>query len=227
VAEVRVLDITSLQADPPKKYKKFRRVGPRGGVLRAARPGGTAVRRNPASVIGITMHQTACTFGATRSAIRAAGGDVDTARHMRALGVPYHVLAFRDGCAVHAVPLSWHSYHGNGLNRFTLGCAVEGKYHGRRKPGRDELTRETYRATCQALRYLVREGRRLGMPIEYIYAHRQSSGNRRSDPGEEIWRRCVIGYAVRKLGLRTNLGFVTGSGRTIPPQWDAAGMGEF
>lgn len=217
----RVINLTGLQTDPPKKYKKFRRQGIKGGVLRTKKPGGTVVCRNMSQVVGITIHQTACNYKGGKRLVKKVGKD--KARHMRALGTPYHVMVFKDGCVVHANPLVWYTYGGNNLNSFTLNFAIEGRYPGLWRPGKDKLTPKTYRAACQALRYLVREGCKLGMPIQYIYAHRQSNKKRRADPGAEIWNKVIINYAVKKLGLRTAPRFTIGSGRPIPVEWDIAG----
>jgi hypothetical protein len=57
------------------------------------------------------------------------------------------------------------------------------------------------------------------MPIQYIWAHRQSNKDRGRDPGEEIWKRVVLQYAVPVLGLEIQPEFKIGDGRTIPPHW--------
>ena len=78
---------------------------------------------------------------------------------------------------------------------------------------------ETARA---ALRYLVEQGRAAGMPISSIYAHRQSNGTKRSDPGEGLWREVAL-WGVRELGLSTIPTATTGDGVPIPREWDHGG----
>jgi hypothetical protein len=65
------------------------------------------------------------------------------------------------------------------------------------------------------------------MPIEYIHAHRQSSGTRRSDPGEELWQKVVLEFAVPVLGLKTEPSRVLKDGRPIPESWDLDGSGAY
>lgn len=219
---MQIIDLTHLQTNPPEAYRKFRRVNNRGRVIRSSQPGGTVVRRTPGDVTGITIHQTACRFGASKALLKQAGGDSDKARHLRALGVACHVLAFDCGHVVHSAPFDWYVYHGNGFNSFQLGLEIEGRYNGLWK--RDQVTDDTLRATCAALKYMVEEGRRLDMPIEWIYAHRQSSASRRGDPGEELWKRAVLMYAVSILGLKTDPGMTVGKGRPIPTEWDMDGF---
>jgi len=222
---MEILDLTHLQTDPPKAYHKFRRVNEKGRVLRSNQPGGAVVKRNPANVTGITIHQCAVSFGASKALLKEAGGDIDKARHLRALGVACHVLAFDCGHVVHSAPFDWYVYHGNGLNAYQLGLEIEGRYNGLWKD--DQVTNDTLEAACAALKYMVEEGRKLGMPIEWIYAHRQSSATRRGDPGAELWTRCVLLYAVPILGLKTDPGFTVGGGRPVPLEWDANGKGNY
>ncbi len=86
-------------------------------------------------------------------------------------------------------------------------------------------------ANVQALALNVREGRKLGMPIEYVHAHRQSSATRRADPGEELWKRVVLEFGVPVLGLTTEpartLPGRNGDGRPIPLEWDPDGVGSY
>jgi len=90
-----------------------------------------------------------------------------------------------------------------------------------------EVTGEIVVAGRAAIAWLVREGRKLGCPIEFVWAHRQSSASRQSDPGEELWRRIVLDWAVPVLGLKTQPGRVWGDGRPIPVEWDPDGVGSY
>lgn len=58
------------------------------------------------------------------------------------------------------------------------------------------------------------------MPIEYLYGHRQSNGQKPSDPGYEIWQQVVLDYGVKELGLKTRNDYTVGDGKTIPSAWD-------
>lgn len=218
----RIVDLTSEQKNPPvinpptpQKHRIER---------------GKVVVRDPKEIDGIAIHQTAVNFGASPAAIRAAGGDVTKAIHRRALNVGAHMTAFRTGYAVLANPLRWYVNNANTLNRRILGYEIEGSYPGLTK-GRTKLhtpfSGEIVEATKAGLKYLVDAGRADGMPIRYIWAHRQSSDTRRGDPGEEIWREIVLEYAVKVLGLETKVGDVFGDGRSIPADWDPRGVGRF
>lgn len=220
-----IIDLTHLQTDPPKAYKKFKRVNAKGRVLRSTKPGGTVVKRDPASVNSIVIHQTACEFGVSKRLLKEAGGDHDHGRHLRALGVACHVLAFNCGHVVHSSPFEYYIWHGNGFNSHTLGLEIEGRYKGLWKD--DQVTNDTLEAACAALKYMVEEGRKLGMPIEWIYAHRQSSATRRADPGEELFKRAVLMYAVPILGLKIDPELTVGKGRPIPVEWCPTGVGHY
>lgn len=185
---------------------------------------GKTVVRDPATIDGIVLHQTACVFGPAADRSKA---------HRRALGIPAHAVAFRDGVFAAPAPLTWWLYHGNGLNGHTLGLEVEGCYPGLvGKPSTlwggtetplDEVTIATARA---ALAWLVVQGRALGMPLRYVYAHRQSNIGKPSDPGEGLWRALAVEYAVPVLGMETRTRYTDG-GRAVPRQWDPTGVGDY
>jgi hypothetical protein len=182
------------------------------------------VVRDPSAIVGVGFHQTACVFGPS---------DPEQ-RHRRALRIPAHVTAFRDGTYVRAAPLLWFLYHGNALNPFTVGLECEGHYPGRADdlstPRREDeestwgddptpmtpLALATFRA---AAAYLVNEAIELGCPIQYAWAHRQSAADRRSDPGYEIWGQVVEGFVVPLFNLKVEYERTWRDGRPIPKAW--------
>lgn len=226
-AGVAVLDLRSQQPNPPPLYRGKRKHRIRNGRV---------VLRDPKKITGVTIHQTACVFGPLNDLV---------VRHRRALGVACHALAFgRDRTVVLANPLRSYVYHGNGFNPDDLGLEIEGHFSGllddpSTTPRREDLetvwngkeptkiTVDIIETACEALRILVELGRSEGMPIEYIRAHRQSSGTRRADPGEGMWREVVLGYAVPTLGLKTQPRRAIGTGRPVPRAWDPAGVGRY
>lgn len=218
--KVRVYDLRGEQTDPPAMRRKFK-LTPRGRVA----------RRSPANVNGITIHQTAARFGVAPYQIQAAGGNRELALARRSLRVACHVMAFHDGFIAWPNPLDWYVWHGNGWNATELGIEIDGCYPGvvggRTWSGAPatEATEAVIDAARAGVKLLVEEGRKLGMPIQYIHAHRQSSATRRDDPGEELWRRVVLEYAVPVLGLTTEPQRVVGDGRPIPMEWDDQGVG--
>jgi len=196
--------------------------------------GGVIVMRDPKTITGIVVHQTACTFGPSDDADR---------RHRRAQRIPAHATAFRDGTFVTPCDLPAYAQHGHRLNGRSLGLEIEGRYSGevddpatapREDLGStwggppDVVTDLVVECARVALKWLVDEGRRLGCPIKFVWAHRQSSATRRSDPGAELWRRVVLLYAIPALGLEAQPGLVVGDGRPIPRSWDlGSGVGRY
>ncbi len=227
-AEIPILDLRQEQ-EPDDRRTRVRR--------------GRTVMRDPSTITGIVLHQTACRYGVTRKALERAGRDRRLALARRVVhgvgknpGVPAHAIAMREGFVVWPFDLRAYCYHAHALNASTLGLEVEGLYSGllddpssipdearRTTPGGsepdelDELTIATARA---ALRFLVERGRQEGMPLEFVYAHRQSRGDRRADPGEAIWQ--VMEQAARALGLRADHRSTWTSGRPIPRAWSSA-----
>jgi hypothetical protein len=224
---IEVVDLRYKQSNPSPKSRARR---------------GKTVLRQPGSIIGIVVHQTACEFGVSRRAVAAADGDRDLAQQMRALRVANHMMAYREGWAVIANDFHRYIYHGNRFNAYSLGLEIEGLYSGvvdNPDTAPDEADRSTWggkpqevtdllvATACAALHYMIIDGRAMGMPLRYIWAHRQSSANRRSDPGEEIWRRIVLEYAVPELGLITQPTHIVGNGKSIPQEWDPQGVGKY
>ena len=220
---VDVVDLTGVQTNPPSSPSKFK-LDSKGRV----------VVRDPRTVNGIVLHQTGCWYSVSNSQVSAAGGDRHYALHKRSLNVACHLIAF-DGKSAkvdcgHAVwpnPLEWYVYQANGVNSVSLGIECEGLYPGLVSQGGAMPSDRVIQAAREAVRFAVEKGRGAGMPIEYIWAHRQSSANRRSDPGESLWRSVVLEYAVPALGLRTETARTWGDGLPIPVQWDPNGVGNY
>ncbi len=207
-----VHDLTREQPDPPDYSPPHHKI-----VRDIKKKLDRVFVRDPKTVDGIMIHQTGTPFGISAKQIADAKGDKILAKHRRALGIAAHMTAFDTGYAVLAHPLLWYVYHGNGLNARSIGMEIEGLYPG--SLGKKELfVGNVERAAQEGLTYLVRKGRELGMPLKYIWAHRQSSMTRAEDPGEEIWRKLVVNFAVPTLGLLPQNTYVD-EGRAIPETW--------
>jgi hypothetical protein len=221
---IQILDLTREQPNPPPIVRADGR--PKHKVKR-----GKVVERNARDVDSITIHQTACTFGKRPD---------QPTRHHRALGVACHALAFMDGVVALPNPLPWWVYQGNGFNPRALGLEVEASLPGLpddpATPEREDLeshwgddskmtpvTDLMVETARRAILELVERAADWGAVIRYIHAHRQSSSQRRNDPGWELWVRVVLEYAVAVLGLQTQDSLVLGKGkdrgRPIPVEW--------
>lgn len=227
---VRLLDLRSEQHPTLFPRKK----AADGSVINTSKVfNGKTVVREAKLITGIGIHQTACVFGPSDNREKA---------YRRALNIPAHVTAFRDGVFAASAPLSWYLYHGNELNGFSLGLECEGHYPGllddpstpRRedvestwggKPTLlDGLAIESFR---EALRWLVENGRAAGMPIEFIWAHRQSNGQKPSDPGAGIWKEVVLAFGVPVLKLKTQPDKTWRNGKGIPAQWEPGATAKY
>lgn len=232
MSNVRILDLTGVQPNPPPIVRAD-------GKAKHKLSRGKVVERNARDVYAITVHQTACTFGKRPD---------QPTRHHRALGVACHALAFADGVVALPNPLSWHVYHGNDFNPYSLGLEIEGSFpgipddpetpvredllshygdHSRMTPLTDLLVETSRRALLE----LVQRAARWGADIRLVHAHRQSSSQRKSDPGWEPWVKVVLEYACKELGLKTEPGLVLGKaakrGRPVPLDWDPKGVGRY
>lgn len=189
---------------------------------RALFKAGLVVTRAPAEVTGLCWHQTGCTFGVSPAAARAAGGDAQLARDLRALNIPAHVVIFRDGTVIINAPLRAYLFHGNALNAHTVGIEIE-------RDGEAETMPDAQVAAClYAARWLVSALEAEGCRVTEAWGHRQSHGGKPGDPGPEVWRRVVI-PSSEELGLTRTIHAVprsTPSGRDgvpIPRSWDPLG----
>lgn len=186
---------------------------------------GKAVVRRASAINTLVAHQTAAIFGPMAQ---------PAVRHRRALNIAAHATAFRDDTGVLQTPVLWYVNSANGFNRFSVSVEFEGFYAGvpdvPSTPQREDvlstwgskptpLDARAFATFCATAEALVEAARREGCPLEWVLAHRQSSGARRADPGYALWREVVLGYIVPKLGLKTRPDYTVDDGRPIPAQW--------
>lgn len=219
-AGVRVFDLRAEASDPHPKSRKS--------------ASGKTVRRPPHQIDSIVLHQTAVKFA------RPSSDPSDLGLARRALRVACHGMAF-DGIFALAAPLDMHIYHGDGFNGRSLGLEVDGNYPGliggrsTNKHPLTPVTEGTILAAREGMRLLVERALEIGAVIRYVYAHRQGDSWRRADPGEELWRKVVLEYAVPVLKLRTRpalsipdpQGDPSRHGMPIPKRWDPDGVGDY
>lgn len=163
------------------------------------------VFRKPAEVRLLMLHQMAVTFGREGQAFAERAGKT-----------AYHVAVSDDGGAVGLLK-PWLAYanHGGHANRPSVGLGVEGTFPGEaRRRGRKHtpITPGLEAGIRRAMERVLAD-----LDLEALVAHRQSSANRRGDPGEELW---TIGADVaRSLGLRVDLTTTWHDGKPIPGIW--------
>lgn len=210
--------------------------------------GGVPTLRDPKTITGLTGHQAAKLFAIARYQIQAAGGDIRLAKAKRALETACHSMAFATGEYVIAAPFRLWVEHGNGLNPTDLGMEVDGAWAGladdpTTTPREDikttwggkpspitDLAIETARACLLATVELAWEE---GCPIEFLNLHRQSSGDRRADPGETLTKEVYTwGAAKLRLKMRPWMTWPKSTprakdGSPIPRQWHPDGVGDY
>lgn len=181
-------------------------------------------RRNDwKGIVGITLHQTACSLGTKATRYKK---------------VSAHVGITRDGKIVQMNGLNWVVYHGNSFNGSRgpgdVGIEIDGHFAGiegdlktywrpRSKPDRQPLsvTPEAVKATLDAIEWIIKEVEKHGGKVKYLHAHRQSSQSRTSDPGSKVWQEIAL-VAKERFGLSDGGPEFRQGGRPIPKEWDAS-----
>jgi hypothetical protein len=183
--------------------------------------------RNVREVTGVCLHQTATVMGE------------NPARYRR---LSIHFVITRSGKVIQTCNVLSLLLGGNGWNNGTIQIEMDGLLPGllddpttinRREdldttwndpdtPVRDQpmsVTDEQKRSLRNLIRYLDELVRRLGGALRVIVAHRQSSGSRQNDPGQETWAEALT--MMDELGLSSGgAGFKLDDGRPICEAWD-------
>jgi hypothetical protein len=130
-------------------------------------------------------------------------------------------------------PLTAYLYHANSLNSRSVGLEIEGNFCGLEGDkaawwppggGPHKLEPGQVDASKAAIDWIVREAMAGGGAIKRIHAHRQSSGSRRGDPGEEIWKAIGL-WAIETHRLTDGGDFKVGSGTVLPDRWTGKARG--
>lgn len=203
-----------VKALPGTKFNDLRKVATQEDV------GG---KRSWKEVTGICLHQTACLLGERPERWRSVG---------------CHVGVTRGGQVNWLHEFNKIVWHGNGFNNRTVGIECDGLYAGIQgdprtvwddptTPAKEsgmELTPELIGALKETVRWIVSEVSKAGGEVKFLLAHRQSSVNRRNDPGSALWQ--VALELMEELNLSDGgPGFKTGNGYLIPESWDPAKKG--
>lgn len=175
------------------------------------------------SITSIVLHQTACTLGE---------------KPERWHSVPIHFGVTKSGVILYLNDMTLNVPHGNGFNGRSVGIEIDGAYAGiegdhstfwrpagsTAKP--DVASDAQLGAARVTVRHICEEVARHGGRIQYIFAHRQSSKDRQSDPGSRIWQEVGL-WAQKELGLSDGgEGFQQG-GTPIPTAWDARRLARY
>lgn len=186
--------------------------------------------RRWSEITGITLHQTATCF--LDDSDFHDMGKVSRAVE-RVAGLAIHHAILRNGFSVWS-----HHYEAEVAqaqrvyNASDVGIEIDGWFSGvegddrsfwrpEHSPDREPmvLTDKQARSCLDTIDFIVSEVARHGGEIKYIHAHRQTASSRRSDPGEQIWKRVAL-PAMAKHNLSDG-----GDGYYIPhrserPKWD-------
>lgn len=179
---------------------------------------GRPTPRRPPRVTGIVLHQTATKLGD---------------RPARYDNVACHLAVTPNGTIVYVNDVLAHVWHAHGGNSFTIGIEIDGRFEGvegniRTLWGHTKgVTPTPFRsvqveAARRAVQLAVEYARAAGCEVTKLYAHRQFSNQRVSDPGSAIWSRVGV-WAREELGLVTPLSYTKDTGKPIPVEWDPMG----
>lgn len=187
-------------------------------------------------VRGICLHQTACEMGESET------------RYDR---LNIHFVVTRTGKILRLYDLTTAVCGGNGWNNQCVQIEFDGLYPGLEDDPSTVQVNEAikttwddpstpFRETPQQVttdamergRHLVQwideEVRRNGGQLRVIVAHRQSSGDRPTDPGEMIWKEVAVPMHDTLQLSDGGIGFKLedgAGGKSIPEQWDPRCVG--
>lgn len=211
---------TAAYADLPKGIglaKDFR------DLKRPAGARGRAVGVRPwKQIVGITMHQTAT---------RDFAPD-----HSGLSNVPAHAMIHRDGKVSLLHHPTAYVQHGNALNGGTIGIEIACRAAGVEGKASTFWRSEAEKAAGKPMSVLVNEATNAqlhslsvltayycdlvkahGGEIRGLWAHRQGSASRTTDPGSRIWHQVERDrIALQLVDVRD---ITLGDGNPIPPEW--------
>jgi N-acetyl-anhydromuramyl-L-alanine amidase AmpD len=175
----------------------------------------------PHVISGVTLHQT---------------GILLAERPQRWDNLNAHIGVLRDGSIILANPLESFIWHAQCLSATTIGIEFNGNFEG--LEGRSDtlwsggggphrLTPAQLRAADDLFAWLQQAFSDHGGSWNHVYAHRQSSADRRADPGYEIWQKIAMKWRARLSTPADDLCFHGGSGCTIPREWDPGASGSY
>lgn len=184
-------------------------------------------------ITGVCLHQTACEMGENDA---------------RYDNINVHFVVCRSGKILWMYDLTALLAAANRWNDQTVSIEVDGLYAGLEDdpstvkvneamrttwddpstPFREtpqKVTPEAMESTRQLVRWIVAEVERHGGKVGVLVAHRQSSGNRESDPGQAIWQEVAIPLLAELELSDGGPGFQLDDGRGLPDEWTGMANG--
>jgi len=176
-------------------------------------PKNYAYDRKWSQIKGVTLHQTGCIMPYS-----ARGWD----------RVNAHYGVTQSGKAILINEPERMIWHAQGLSRTTIGIEFEGNFCGvegdlgtlwARGGGPHHLSDRMLEASDLVFTDIMTRFKEAKTRWDVVHAHRQSSRNRRGDPGSEIWRRVAVPWMKRLDATSGRPRFSVGTGRGIPSSW--------
>lgn len=139
-----------------------------------------------------------------------------------------HCGIFDNGTVILMFPFDFEIWHAQDLSRFTIGIEIDGLFRG--VNGRNnthwppeatpsELTDAEVAASEVLFTIIAETFAANGGSWDRVHAHRQSSDQRQSDPGESIWKRIGLPWIERLGATDGGPDYKLGSGFRLPKEW--------
>lgn len=171
--------------------------------------------RNPKSVDTLGAHHTAVAggFGVSRRLLKKHNGDEFSARLSRYSGQPYHaIFSPQDQASIVQWPGWMETWHGNGMNRYTIGWGLDMDCrYSSLDPDQENIERMILGGL-----HVVGYYRDRGFPLEYIETHSQHS-RKDKDPCPWVMREVLVPLA-RMANMTIRAEATSGHGKP----WDRA-----
>lgn len=164
--------------------------------------------RDPGSVDTLGVHHTAVTggFGVGRRLLEKHSGDKFAARVERYAAQPYHaIFSPQDLASVVQWPGWMYTWHGNGMNRYTIGWGLDLNCLNDRSASAEHMV--------LAGLHVVHFYRARGFDLKYIETHRQHS-RKSKDPCDWIVRDVLVPLSL-KANMEIRAGAQSGHGRPL------------
>lgn len=172
-------------------------------------------RRKLSKIDSIVLHQTGCNL---------------SERLKRWHFIRCHFGITRLGKVIKVNTLDVIVHASNWFNHRSIAFEISGNFRGvESRPGtlwkgggrRHVLTSAQLTSARRAVDLCCNDVAKAGGKIKYVFGHRQANANKRSCPGELIWRNVGL-WAQQELGLVNDVDYVhpKSSGIPIPREWD-------